>query len=48
MPEIVTISGRPFPSSRCSAILDYAKGLMTKQELRVTPVTVRDLSPEDF
>jgi hypothetical protein len=49
MHEIVTtISGNPFPSSRCSAILDYAKGLITKQELRVASVAVRDLSPEDF
>lgn len=48
MPEIVTISGSPFPSFRCSAMLDYTKGLMTKQELRVASVAVRDLSPEDF
>jgi FMN reductase len=48
MHEIVTISGSPFPSSRCSAILDYAKGVITKQELRVASVAVRDLSPEDL
>jgi NAD(P)H-dependent FMN reductase len=48
MHEIVTISGSPFPSSRCSSILDYAKGLITKQELIVASFAVRDLSLQDL
>lgn len=48
MHEIVTISGSPSPSSRSSAILDYAKELSAKHGLGAASITVRDLSPEDL
>lgn len=48
MYEIVTICGSPSPSSRSSAILNYAKGLSIKSGLNVASISVRDLLPEDL
>lgn len=48
MPEIITIYGTAFLSSRSCAILKYAEEVITTYGLEAASITVRDLPPEDL
>lgn len=48
MTNIVTIAGSPSHPSRTSAVLEYAKSILTVEGLDSDLIVVRDLPPEDL
>ncbi len=48
MANVVAIAGSPSHPSRTSAVLEYAKTVLTSEGLQTDLIAVRDLPPEDL
>lgn len=48
MIDVVTLSGSPSPTARASRLLDTVQERLIQQGLRVSSISIRDLSAEDL